>query len=345
MPEKPAYNSAVSRRVFGHSRKTTLRAGLYARISMHDQQTLSLQRRAMRDYAARRGWIIAIEVKEIGSGASVRELRQTLLDAARRRDIDVVVVWRLDRWGRSMADLVTTLQELRDLNVGFVSLTEALDLTTPSGRAMAGLLAVFAEFEREILQERVRAGLAHARENGTRLGRPPPASLNAKKVRQLFRAGISKSAIARSSRSGAPPCAAFLRKGLVMGDSSIQFHKIWVDQCDATEGIRERFGLQDALHYLIGEKLFSFVHAAEDDPDFAAELPAFVAEIRRIFSADEIRIFLDELERTKFLAPTEPEPDLDDIDDPDEEEPWLGSPVMAAEELLRFFRIRQLLQD
>ena len=110
----------------------------------------------MRDYAARRGWIIAIEVKEIGSGASVRELRQKLLDAARRRDIDVVVVWRLDRWGRSMADLVTTLQELRDLNVGFVSLTEALDLTTPSGRAMAGLLAVFAEFEREILQERSR---------------------------------------------------------------------------------------------------------------------------------------------------------------------------------------------
>src|SRR4029078_8109944 len=112
------------------------------------------------------------------SGASLRELRQKLLDAARRRDIDVIVVWRLDRWGRSMADLVTTLQELRDLDVGFVSLTEALDLTTPSGRAMAGLLAVFAEFEREILRERVRAGLAHARENGPRVrcssaARPP----------------------------------------------------------------------------------------------------------------------------------------------------------------------------
>jgi len=77
---------------------------------------------------------------EVGSGASVRELRQKLLDAARRRDIDVVIVWRLDRWGRSMADLVTTLQELRDLDVGFVSLTEALDLTTPSGRAMAACL-------------------------------------------------------------------------------------------------------------------------------------------------------------------------------------------------------------
>jgi putative DNA-invertase from lambdoid prophage Rac len=197
MPTKRVSPNAVLRRVFGHGSKTPLRVGLYARISTHDQHTLSLQRRNMRDYAARRGWTIAIDVKELGSGASVRELRQKLLDAARRRDIDVVVVWRLDRWGRSMADLVMTLQELRDLDVGFVSLTEALDLTTPSGRAMAGLLAVFAEFEREILRERVRAGLAHARENGIRLGRPPTAALNAKQIRKLFRAGDSKAAIAR----------------------------------------------------------------------------------------------------------------------------------------------------
>jgi len=101
-------------------------------------------------------------VKEIGSGASQRERREQLLEAARRREIDVVLVWRLDRWGRSVTDLLATLQELEHLGVGFVSLTEALDLTTPAGRAMAGLLAVFAEFEREILRERVRAGLAHA---------------------------------------------------------------------------------------------------------------------------------------------------------------------------------------
>jgi putative DNA-invertase from lambdoid prophage Rac len=205
MPTKRASPNAVSRRVFGQpSRrtKTPVRAGLYARVSTHDQQTLPLQHRAMRGYAAKRGWTIALEVKEVGSGASDRELRQKLIEAARRRDIDVVIVWRLDRWGRSMADLMTTLQELRVLEVGFVSLTEALDLTTPAGRAMAGLLAVFAEFEREILQERVRAGLAHARENGTRLGRPPTAALNAKQVRKLFRAGISKAAIARKLRIG-----------------------------------------------------------------------------------------------------------------------------------------------
>ena len=202
MPNKRASDRTVSRRVFGHRLKTGTRVGLYARLSTHDQQTLKLQNRAMRDYVSRRGWTIVIEIKEVGSGASVREFRQKLLDAARRRDIDVVIVWRLDRWGRSMADLVTTLQELRDLDVGFVSLTEALDLTTPSGRAMAGLLAVFAEFEREILRERVRAGLAHARENGKRLGRPPTAALNAKHVRRLFRAGISKAAIARKLEIG-----------------------------------------------------------------------------------------------------------------------------------------------
>jgi resolvase-like protein len=133
MPAKRASNRTVSHRVFGQPsdrRKNPVRAGLYARVSTHDQQTLPLQRRAMRDYATRRGWTIMVEIKEVGSGASVRQLRQKLLEAARRRDIDVVIVWRLDRWGRSMADLVTTLQELRDLGVGFVSLTEALDLTT-----------------------------------------------------------------------------------------------------------------------------------------------------------------------------------------------------------------------
>ena len=133
-------------------RPKMLRAGLYARVSTNDQQTLPMQSRAMREYAARRGWTIALQVREVNSGAAKREAREKLLEAARRREIDVVLVWRLDRWGRSVTDLLTTLQELEHLGVGFVSLTEALDLTTPAGRAMAGLLAVFAEFEREILQ-------------------------------------------------------------------------------------------------------------------------------------------------------------------------------------------------
>jgi DNA invertase Pin-like site-specific DNA recombinase len=137
------------------------------------------------------------------SGAAQREAREKLLEAARRREIDAVLVWRrLDRWGRSVTDLLSALQEQEHLGVGFVSLTEALDLTTPAGRAMAGLLAVFAEFEREILRERVRAGLAHPRQNDKRLGRPITAALHAGQVRQLRRSGCSKSAISRRLHIG-----------------------------------------------------------------------------------------------------------------------------------------------
>ena len=89
------------------------------------------------------------------------------------------------------------MQELTALEVGFVSVTEVLDLTTPAGRAMAGLLSVFAEFERDIMRERVRAGLAHARSQGKRLGRPPTAAGKAASVTDLFLSGISKSEIAR----------------------------------------------------------------------------------------------------------------------------------------------------
>lgn len=94
------------------------RAGLYARVSTSDQQTIPLQIRALREYAIRRGWTIALQVKEVGSGASERQLREKLLEAARRREIDVVLVWRLDRWGRSVADLLATLQELMPTGCG-----------------------------------------------------------------------------------------------------------------------------------------------------------------------------------------------------------------------------------
>lgn len=204
MAAKRASQTGKSDNVFGQRHKPLkmFRAGLYARVSTNDQQTLPMQSHAMRVYAARRGWTIAVQVREIGSSAANREAREKLLDAARRREIDVVLVWRLDRWGRSVTDLLATLQELEHLGVGFVSLTDALDLTTPAGRAMAGLLAIFAEFEREILRERTRAGLAHTRQNGKRLGRPATAALNAAEIRKLHRAGVSKSEIARRVQIG-----------------------------------------------------------------------------------------------------------------------------------------------
>jgi DNA invertase Pin-like site-specific DNA recombinase len=174
-----------------------MRAALYARVSTHDQQTLGLQVEAMTAYLKGRGWVVAKQVQDVGSGAKDRPQREALLRAARRREIDVVVVWRLDRWGRSLPDLVVTLRELTELGVGFVSLTEALDLTTPTGRAMAGMLAVFAEFEREVLRERVRAGIAQARREGRLHGRPATAALKADEVRRLKAEQVSHSEIAR----------------------------------------------------------------------------------------------------------------------------------------------------
>ena len=174
-----------------------MRAALYARVSTHDQQTLGLQTEAMKSYIKDRGWNAVKRVVDVGSGAKDRAGRETLLKAARRREVDVVVVWRLDRWGRSLPDLVLTLRELSELGVGFVSLTEALDLTTPTGRAMTGMLAVFAEFEREILRERVRAGIAQARKEGRPHGRPRTAARKADEIHRLKGERVSHSEIAR----------------------------------------------------------------------------------------------------------------------------------------------------
>ena len=174
-----------------------MKAGIYARVSTHDQHTLGMQIDAMKKYAKARDWEIETEISEIGSGAKARPKRDDLLNQARRRQIDVIIVWKLDRWGRSVNDLFHTLHELNDLGVGFISLTEALDLTTPTGRAMAGLLAIFAEFEREILRERVKAGIAHARNKGAKHGRPATAKKHSDEVIALFKSGLNQSEIAR----------------------------------------------------------------------------------------------------------------------------------------------------
>jgi len=193
-----------------------MKMGLYARVSTHDQQTLALQRNAMVAYAQqRRGAIVAV-VEDVGSGVHERLQREELMRAARRREIDAIVVWRLDRWGRSLADLVSTLQELYELGVGFISLSEALDFATPTGRAMAGMLAVFAEFERGILRERVKAGIAEARRRGTRHGRPPTVAHQTAEVRQLYAKGLSKSAIARRLGIGRTSVRRFLGSPAVL---------------------------------------------------------------------------------------------------------------------------------
>ncbi len=175
-----------------------MKAGIYARVSTHDQHTLNMQIEAMKKYAVARDWRIETEIAEIGSGAKdKRPKREELIEQARRRQIDVIIVWKLDRWGRSMNDLFHTLNELNGLGVGFISLTEALDLTTATGRAMAGLLAIFAEFEREILRERVKAGIVHARSKGKEHGRPATTKKYQNEIYTLYQSGVSQSEIAR----------------------------------------------------------------------------------------------------------------------------------------------------
>ena len=149
-----------------------MKAAIYTRVSTSEQDT-SRQTFDLRRYAEARGWEVAVEKSDRLSGASDRRPGyQAVMAAAKRREIDVVVVHKLDRWGRSMKHLVESLVELEALGVKFVSMGDGFDLSTPNGRMLAHLLSAFAEFERSMISERIRSGLAQARRNGKRLGRP-----------------------------------------------------------------------------------------------------------------------------------------------------------------------------
>lgn len=174
-----------------------MKVAIYARVSTHDQNTIPMQIKKCREYAKARNWKVICAMKDIASGASQRPLRNDILKLARKREIDIVIVWKLDRWGRSTSDVVSSLEELRELDVKFVSITEALDFSTAMGRAMSGLLSVFAEFEREMIRERVKAGLDQARSKGVRLGRPPLVQLKEKEIKAHFKKSKNISSTAR----------------------------------------------------------------------------------------------------------------------------------------------------
>jgi DNA invertase Pin-like site-specific DNA recombinase len=135
-------------------------------VSTHEQPTLGLQREVRETYGQPRAWAVAVKAAESGAGASERGQREALRRATRRRTIAAMVVWRLARWGRSLAALVGTLPELQALGGGGISVSEALAGPTPIGRAMAGRLAILAECARAIRRERVKAGMAPARKRG-----------------------------------------------------------------------------------------------------------------------------------------------------------------------------------
>jgi DNA invertase Pin-like site-specific DNA recombinase len=150
------------------------RVALYARVSTFAGQNPEMQLVELREYAARRGWQVIEEYVDHGvSGAkeSRPALNRLMADAKQRR-FDVVAVWKIDRFGRSLKHLVNALADLESLGVAFVSLKDSLDLTTASGRLLFQLVAAMAEFERSLIQERVRAGIRNARAKGRRLGRP-----------------------------------------------------------------------------------------------------------------------------------------------------------------------------
>jgi DNA invertase Pin-like site-specific DNA recombinase len=191
-----------------------VRVALYARVSTTDQDA-ELQLVELRRYAAARGWPVAKEFVDPGvSGAAAsRPALDQLRTAARRRDVDAVLVWRFDRFSRSITDLVAALEEFRALGVAFVSIHEQIDTSSPTGRVVFAVVAAMAEFEREILRERVKAGLARARERGVRLGRP--LKLDALEVLRLRRGGMSVRAIARQVAAPASTVADLLARHAV----------------------------------------------------------------------------------------------------------------------------------
>jgi DNA invertase Pin-like site-specific DNA recombinase len=155
------------------------KVGLYGRVSATDKgQDPELQLKDLRAYADAQGWKVYDEYVDKGeSGAKDRRPQlDRLMEDARKRRIDGILVWKLDRFGRSLKSLVTTLEELRALGIQFVSYTENLDVSTPAGRAMANLIGVFAEFERDLIRERVKAGIQNAKSKGIRVGRRPKIS-------------------------------------------------------------------------------------------------------------------------------------------------------------------------
>ena len=198
-----------SPRVFGHARKpveNVATLGSMPAFPLTINRPFRCRSAPCEWYVGQRGWTIApCNEKEIGSGASQRQLREKLMEAARRREIDVVLVWRLDRWGRSVADLLATLQELAHLGVGFVSLTQALDLkATPVGNVPWPRYWQYSRnSEREILRERVCADRPGARQARTASGwgrlAMPPQGLHADKVQK------AASCWRQQSRDRAPP--------------------------------------------------------------------------------------------------------------------------------------------
>jgi DNA invertase Pin-like site-specific DNA recombinase len=181
----------------------TMRVALYARVSTHSGQNPTVQLQELRDYCERRRWEIGAEFTDVGvSGAKERRPQlDELLAACRRRRFDAVVVYRYDRFARSLRQLVNALGDFEALGIQFVSLHEGVDTSTPNGRLIFGIFASIAEFERELIRDRVRSGIAAARARGKRLGRPR-RHVDASRVAVLRAEGLSWRDVGRELKVG-----------------------------------------------------------------------------------------------------------------------------------------------
>src|ERR1700720_3602255 len=152
-----------------------VKIAIYARVSTNNGQDPEMQLRELRDYCQRRGWEGTREYVDVGI-SGVKEKRpelDKLIADAHRRHFDAVVVWRFDRFARSVSHLLRALETFRSLGIEFVSLSEQVDTSTPTGKMIFTVLGAVAELERSLIVERIRAGLRHAKNKGKRLGRPP----------------------------------------------------------------------------------------------------------------------------------------------------------------------------
>ena len=171
------------------------RVGIYVRVSTHDQ-SYEIQEKEIGQYAIARGWTITslYADKATGTNGNRAELKRLLSDC-QMRQLDLVIVWKLDRFARSLKDLILMLQQLSELGIEFISIRDNIDLSTSSGKLMLHIIGAFAEFEASIIKTRVKAGLDLARSKGTRLGRKP--TIDAMKVRELRAQGYSLGKIAK----------------------------------------------------------------------------------------------------------------------------------------------------
>lgn len=175
-----------------------MKAAIYARVSTQNGQNPEMQVAEVQAYCQRRGWEVAGKFVDQGvSGAKEhRPALDRLLAECRKRNVDAVVVYRYDRFARSLRQLVNALEEFRALGIDFVSLHEGVDTSTPNGRLVFGIFASIAEFERELIRERVRSGLVAAKARGKRLGRPRVV-VDRSKIASLRAQGRSWAAISK----------------------------------------------------------------------------------------------------------------------------------------------------